>query len=117
MIRLITCLALALVLALTSQSMAVARGSAAATGQIVLCTGAGPVAIYVDAEGQPTHAPHICPDSALNVLFEVAKPVLRSPMRVVAFEVVPAYLPSPPTPARIDVPPSRGPPGVDRNQT
>lgn len=68
--RLFISICLALVLALTSQSMVTARGAAAATGQMVLCTGAGPLAIYVDAQGQPTSAPHICPDAALNVVFE-----------------------------------------------
>jgi hypothetical protein len=76
---------LALVLGLTSQSMAVARGASAATGQMVLCTGAGPVAVYLDAKGQPTSAPHICPDSALNI--SVAGPValLDAPARLIVF--------------------------------
>lgn len=60
-------LCLALILALTSQSMAVARGMAAATGQMVICTGSGVTAVYVDAQGQPTGAPHICPDGAMHV--------------------------------------------------
>ncbi|NNE50983.1 MAG: hypothetical protein HKN30_01095 [Sulfitobacter sp.] len=60
-------LLIALTLALTSQSMAVARGASAAAGQMVICTGTGPQAVYVDAEGQPTSAPHICPDAALEL--------------------------------------------------
>ncbi|UYV36683.1 hypothetical protein N4R57_17045 [Rhodobacteraceae bacterium D3-12] len=55
---------LALMLAFTGQSMAVARGMPDATGQIVLCTGSGPLVISVDANGQPTGAAHICPDFA-----------------------------------------------------
>jgi hypothetical protein len=106
----ISALLLALVLALTSQSMAVARGASAASGQIVLCTGAGPVAVYIDAEGQPTSAPHICPDAALNVLFEVAKPVIALPTRIVAF-VPPSRLSNAPMLAmRVYGPPTRGPP-------
>ena len=58
---------LALTLALTGQSMANARGASAASGQMVICTGTGPQIIYVDAEGQPTSAPHICPDAALEL--------------------------------------------------
>jgi hypothetical protein len=55
-------LALCLVLALTSQSLVVARGGAQPVGQIVLCTGTGPVTIAVDADGQPVAAQHLCPD-------------------------------------------------------
>lgn len=110
MTRLIGSLFLALMLALTSQSMAVARGASAAVGQMVLCTGSGPLAIYVDAQGQPTEAPHICPDSALNVLFDLAELSCQSPRQPVAF--------SPSASARhsFDVvfhpygPPSRAPP-------
>lgn len=60
-------LALCLLLALTSQSMAVARGAPGPTGQVVLCTGTGPVTILVGADGQPTGAVHICPDLALGL--------------------------------------------------
>ena len=45
--------------------MATARGASAATGQMVICTGTGPVVVYIDDEGQPTAAPHICPDCVL----------------------------------------------------
>lgn len=91
MLRTLIALLLALMLALTSQSMAVARGAAAATGQMVLCTGAGPVAIYTDAQGQPTQAPHICPDAALNVVLAHAAPDGQIVLRFVLFEMrVPA---------------------------
>ena len=76
---------LALMLALTGQSMAVARGASAATGQMVLCTGSGPVAIYVDTQGKPTSAPHICPDSALNVDVNGAFEGIAPPARIVIF--------------------------------
>lgn len=88
MIRMLHSVLLALVLALTSQSMAVARGASAATGQMVLCTGSGPVAVYLDASGQPTSAPHICPDSALNVVFDGDASRIVVPQRLVF--VVPA---------------------------
>lgn len=55
-----------LILGLTSQAMAVTRGAAAATGQVVICNGSGTMVLYLDAEGQPTAAPHICPDCALS---------------------------------------------------
>lgn len=57
---------LAAVLVLTGQSMVVARGAAAATGQIEICIGADIVKVYVDRDGQPTQAPHICPDCVLS---------------------------------------------------
>lgn len=58
-------LALVALLTLTSQAMAVARGASAAADQMVLCIGADAVVVYVDAEGQPTAAPHFCPDCVL----------------------------------------------------
>ncbi|MFD1507881.1 hypothetical protein [Lacimonas salitolerans] len=53
---------LVLVLALTGQSMAIARGMPGPAGQMVLCTGSGPVTVLVDEDGQPTSPPHICPE-------------------------------------------------------
>lgn len=74
-LRIYLALTLVAIMALTSQSMAVARGMAMdATGQIVLCTGTGPVSVYVDDNGQPTAPPHICPDCALHLLAAVAAP-------------------------------------------
>lgn len=52
----------ALILAVTGQSMAVARGASDPAGQMVLCTGNGPVTVYMDADGNPAAAPHMCPD-------------------------------------------------------
>ncbi|WP_436398933.1 DUF2946 family protein [Roseobacter sp. S98] len=62
LIRPFLAILLALMLGLTGQSMAVARGATAATGQMVICTGTSTVTIYTDAEGNRTSAPHICPD-------------------------------------------------------
>ncbi|MEM6566506.1 MAG: hypothetical protein AAF665_18795 [Pseudomonadota bacterium] len=47
--------------------MAIARGSAAASDQMVICTGHGFITIYTDANGAPTSAPHICPDCILSL--------------------------------------------------
>ena len=60
--------ALSLLLVLTGQGVAASRGVDRVVGQMVLCTGNGPVVVYVDAEGQPTGAPHYCPDYALSLL-------------------------------------------------
>lgn len=67
-------LALVAVMALTSHSMASARGAAGVAGQIELCTGTGPVTVYVDENGEPIGPPHICPDFALHFLAFVTPP-------------------------------------------
>ncbi len=69
------------VLVLTGHSMAIARGMPMSAGEIELCTGAyGPVMMPVDAEGNPTGPPHICPEFSLSLLNAVAVPdvVLRA---------------------------------------
>lgn len=58
---------LALMLSLTSQAMAVMRGTPGPAGEIVLCTGSGPISVQVDENGQPVGKPHICPDCALSL--------------------------------------------------
>lgn len=77
--RPILALALCLLLALTSQGLAVARGAAQPVGTIVLCTGAGAVSVAVDAGGQPVAPPHICPDCLPGfVLLLSEAPALRA---------------------------------------
>ena len=83
MMRILSSLLLALVLALTSQSMAVARGAAPAAGKVVLCSGGGFVAVYLDAEGEPTSAPHICPDAALNFTADHSATGAQAPWHLV----------------------------------
>ena len=70
----LTALALALLLVLTAQSMAVARGMPGAAGSIVLCTGTGPVTILTDAEGQPLGPSHVCPDCTLSLIVGLDHP-------------------------------------------
>ena len=53
---------LVLAVTLTAHSAGAMRGMRDATGQIVICSGTGPVVIYVDADGQPARAPGNCPD-------------------------------------------------------
>ena len=69
--RLFAGLLLALLLGLTGQSMAVARGAPPPVGVMVLCTGAGPLRVLVDETGAPVGPMHICPDCALS-LFDAA---------------------------------------------
>ena len=72
------CLAfgLVLLLALTSQSMALARMAPDPSGQVVLCTGNGPVMVYTDDDGQPVGPPHVCPDCAFGAFLAVEPPVM-----------------------------------------
>ena len=67
-LRIYLAIVLAMMLAPTGQSMAVARGMPGASGQMVICTGSGPVMISVDANGQPVGAAHICPEAALGLI-------------------------------------------------
>ncbi len=59
---------LALVLILTGQSMAVMRMMPGPTGEMVLCTGTGPITVLTDENGQPVGPPHICPDCAMSMM-------------------------------------------------
>ena len=71
-LRTLSALTLALVLTLTAQSMALARGKTMVAGEMVLCTGTGVVTVQVDAEGNPVAPSHICPDCALTLLMSLA---------------------------------------------
>jgi len=73
-LRISLALMLALVVTLTGHASASAKGSRDAAGQIVICAGTGPVVIYVDKDGQPTHAPHFCPDCVMHLLDAIAGP-------------------------------------------
>jgi hypothetical protein len=70
---------LALVLAITSVTMAVARGHAAAAvggTEMVICTGYGLVKVTLDAEGNPTGPVHPCPDCVAAGAALVPQPAL-----------------------------------------
>jgi len=69
-------LSLALLVAFTSVSLAVARAQPRPVGEIVICTGLGLQTIAVDEEGRPVGRPHVCPDgvAALLALVEVTAP-------------------------------------------
>lgn len=110
MMRIITSLLLACMLAVTSQSMAVARGASAASGQMVICTGIGTMVIYVDEAGQPTSAPHLCPDATLTVLPGTAAATAQAPQKIALMILPqPAAIPATYSTYR-PAPPSRGPP-------
>jgi len=68
-------------LLLTGHSAAASRFDRDATGQVILCTGSGPVTVYVDENGEPTGAPHICPDCITHLLDLVqGAPALLAPV-------------------------------------
>ncbi len=75
-LRSITAVGLCLFLALTSVTLAVARGAAEPVGQMVLCTGEGTRTVLVDAKGQPATPPHICPDCLLAFYADAPRPPL-----------------------------------------
>jgi hypothetical protein len=111
MLRALFPIALALVLALTSVSMAVARGQVAAGERIVICTGAGLVTIEIDAEGNPVGPVHICPDCALGLIAAAATPsvvVARPAPR--AADPLPVSAPAALFVQSARSPPVRGPP-------
>jgi hypothetical protein len=66
--RSLVSLLLILCLLVTGNALSSARGQGMAVGQMVICTGTGPVVVHVDAEGQPAEAPHYCPDCALTLI-------------------------------------------------
>ena len=89
---LIICLALTLVL--TSSAMAVARIKTDSVGNIIICTGKGPMSVAVDADGQPIGPTHICPDCLQNALDAVtpARIVSHSPARMATEVISPAFV-------------------------
>lgn len=68
LLRISFALALSLLIGLTGQGVANSSGVSTAVGQMEICSGSGPVILYMDAQGQPTAPPHYCPDFALMLL-------------------------------------------------
>ncbi len=83
MARGISALFLSLVLALTSLSMAVARGQGRqiAGEEIVICTGVGITTITVDANGNPVKTIHMCPDAMMQMAAAFQAPVMPIPCK------------------------------------
>lgn len=68
-------LILILLMVLTGQSLAAARGQAQIAGEVVLCAGEITRVVSVDAQGQPVQRVSICPDMALSLLNGFAVPM------------------------------------------
>ncbi|MGB2203492.1 MAG: hypothetical protein ACPH5G_19335 [Pseudooceanicola atlanticus] len=84
---------LSLLLLATAQAAAVAHAAPGPAGQMELCTGTGPVMVYVDENGTPTGPPVYCPDFALSLILSLdLDPVLPPPRdaesRAIAASVV-----------------------------
>lgn len=77
---------LALVLVLTGQSVAMARGMPLAAGLIEICAGDRAIMIVVDEDGQPTGAAHICPEFTLDIVDPV--PAFARPSHAQRYETL-----------------------------
>lgn len=105
MIKMFT-LALALLIAVTSQQMAMARGMMVDTaGQVVLCTGQGTITVTLDRDGNVVEGSgeiaHFCPDCALtfadtppapilaDAVFIHMKTLLQTPVQVLQIPLTP----------------------------
>lgn len=77
-LRSIFALALALILALTSQGLAIARGTAPATGSAVICVGGGFATVTIGADGQPVGPAHFCPDGLVAMAIAAEPPPMPS---------------------------------------
>lgn len=83
-------LALALLVGVTGIGLAAARGQSPAAGQIVICAGLTTLVIWTDAEGNPTSAPHTCPDAAPAYLADTSAAMWSvDPIAVSAVEAGP----------------------------
>lgn len=97
-------------LVFTASSMAAARAAPGPAGQMVLCIGLQSVTVYVDEDGAPVTAPHICPDCVLALLAAVLPPDMAAASQYAA-EISHAWPDSNPRGALWWVrPQARGPP-------
>jgi hypothetical protein len=67
---------LAILVAFTAQGAAVARTMPDAAGQMVLCTGSGPVMVFLDENGEPTAPPQLCPEYTAGLIVALSEPAL-----------------------------------------
>jgi hypothetical protein len=105
-------LTMALLLILTGQGVAMARGTPGASGRMVVCTGAGLVIIDRDASGHPTGPAHFCPDRALVLLAAVALAPPRRRVPAPIMRVKPAALALSFLPGHARLTSARDPPGT-----
>ena len=80
-LRSVLVLLLALLLGLTSQSLATARGQTRAGEAVVICSGDSFVTIELDAQGNPVGPAHLCPDMVLAFFAAMDLPPVVLPGR------------------------------------
>jgi len=105
-------LLLSALFALTSVTMAAARGHVMQGNAVVICSGYGVVTILVDAKGEPVGTVHPCPDCTLHLVLAGAPPApmsLRPATRAEPLRAPARHLPA--ARARLS-PTARGPPTV-----
>ncbi len=68
-------------LVLTGSALAMARGAGHVAGQMVICTGTGPVMVYLGELGQPTDPPVYCPDAVVSMIEDAVVSDLPRPQR------------------------------------
>lgn len=112
-LRSVLSILLAALLALASQSSAVARSHGGGTGGLVLdlcADGAAGSVVVVDARGDPVGPVHLCPDCVAGLAFALSEPAVQvrrpfRPARTAALGAEPSFHPTHPP-----APPARGPP-------
>lgn len=105
----LTALFLALTLALTSVSMAVARGGMSLSGVMILCVDATQVIVPLDPDGRPRESPPACLDCTMGALApSVAAPLMAPVRRARLAQAAPVSAIPDTVPAR--APQARGPP-------
>lgn len=110
-VRLFPVLFLALMLCIGAVQAAAMRLQAPAAGSITICSGAGMVTLHLDASGQPTAPPHLCPDCTAALAAGLADAPVSAPQapflraEVLALPVARAVPPRP-----LLHPQARGPP-------
>ncbi|MEM6758643.1 MAG: hypothetical protein AAF601_04110 [Pseudomonadota bacterium] len=67
MTRVMVSVLMAVMLVATSIGAASARGAAPVADSIVICSGHGVELVYLDADGNETRAPHLCPDCLMHL--------------------------------------------------
>ncbi len=109
--RTTSALLLALMLTLTSVSMALARGDMAVHGAMILCIGGVQVSVAIGPDGAPVLDEHICPDCVIGALALASDPdPSDQPVRFTLTDApqAPAAHPSSP----LQAPQARAPPGL-----
>ncbi|MGR3322812.1 MAG: hypothetical protein ACU0DK_12870 [Pseudooceanicola sp.] len=86
-LRPVLALCLALLLTVTGQAAAIARGQPGPAGYAEICTGTGPVMVALDSAGQPLGPAHLCPDNAYLLMQALGLPPALPPHRPAAHRV------------------------------